>query len=158
MILSNAWKSWNVTWNDENQGLKSLKSRSGNPSKNTYVQTKMANSKPKKPKLVSNQSSKCIRKYPSSFETSSKKGSIRCETLFRCEKRIQTKAQRTAQLATSMLVTDVGDEMCWRQLWDVGDVFGRFCHQHPLSFNISVGLPDSGTNIQKMSPISKFCH
>ena len=37
-----------------------------------------------------------------------------------------------------MLVTDVGDEMCWRQLWDVGDSFGRFCHQHPLFFNISV--------------------
>ena len=38
-----------------------------------------------------------------------------------------------------MLVTDVGDEMCWWQLWDIGDGFDRFCHQHPLSFNISVG-------------------
>ena len=25
--------------------------------------------------------------------------------------------------ATSMLVTDVGDEMCWWQIWDVGDQF-----------------------------------
>ena len=31
-----------------------------------------------------------------------------------------------------MFVTDVGDEMCWRQVWDVGDGFRRFCHQHPL--------------------------
>ena len=27
---------------------------------------------------------------------------------------------------TSMLVTVVGDEMCWRQLEDVGDDFGHF--------------------------------
>ena len=40
--------------------------------------------------------------------------------------------------ATSMLVTDVGDELCWRQLLDVGEGFGRFCHQHPLSFNTSL--------------------
>ena len=45
-----------------------------------------------------------------------------------------------------MLATDVGDEICWRQLWDVGDGFG---HQHPLSLNISV---DSGASNQKMSP------
>jgi len=50
-----------------------------------------------------------------------------------------------------MLVTDVGhemcsrqllgvgDEMCWRQRLDVGDGFGYFDHQHPLSLNISVG-------------------
>ena len=25
--------------------------------------------------------------------------------------------------ATSMLVMDVGDEICWWQLWDVGDRF-----------------------------------
>ena len=51
-------------------------------------------------------------------------------------------------LVTLMLVTDVGDEMCWRQLWDVGDGFGRFCHQHPLSFNINVNChQDKVTNI-----------
>ena len=44
-----------------------------------------------------------------------------------------------SETATSMLVTDVGDKMCWRQLWGVGDGFGRFCHQHSLSFSISVG-------------------
>ena len=37
--------------------------------------------------------------------------------------------------ATSMLVTDVGDEICLQQLWDVGDGFGRF----RLYFNIWVG-------------------
>ena len=41
--------------------------------------------------------------------------------------------------ATPMLVTDVGDEICWRQLLDVGDGFGHFRHQHHLSLNISVG-------------------
>ena len=40
----------------------------------------------------------------------------RSQYVFRCEKRKNTKAQRTAQLATSILVTGVGDEMCWRQL------------------------------------------
>ena len=38
-----------------------------------------------------------------------------------------------------MLVTDVGDEMRWRKLSDVGDRFGRFRHQTPVSFNISFG-------------------
>ena len=40
--------------------------------------------------------------------------------------------------------------MCWRQLGDVGDGFDRFCHQHLLSFNISVGLQQSKdvTNIE----------
>ena len=50
-----------------------------------------------------------------------------------------------------MLVTYVGNELCWRQLWDFGDGFGRFRHQHPLSFNTSVGHQHT-----KMSPISKF--
>ena len=48
-----------------------------------------------------------------------------------------------------MLVTDVGDEMCWRQLLDVGDDFGRFCHQYPLSFNISVGHQHSKPTVSK---------
>ena len=54
--------------------------------------------------------------------------------------------------ATSMLATDVWDEICWRQLWDVSDGFERFCHQHPLYFTISVG------HHYPISPISKFCH
>ena len=41
--------------------------------------------------------------------------------------------------ATSMLVTDVGDEMCGRQRRDIRDGFGRVCRQYPLSLNISVG-------------------
>ena len=61
--------------------------------------------------------------------------------------------------ATSMLVTDVGDEMCLWQLWDVGDGFGCFCRQHPLSLNISVGhqQPKDVTNIEILSPTS-VCH
>ena len=59
--------------------------------------------------------------------------------------------------AESMLVTVIGDEMCSRQLWDVGD---RFSHQHRLSFNTSVGhqhpkdvaklYRNAVTNIQKL--------
>ena len=39
---------------------------------------------------------------------------------------------RHAKLTTSMLLTDVGNEMCWRQSRDFGDDFDRFRHQHPL--------------------------
>ena len=54
--------------------------------------------------------------------------------------------------------THVGDKsmvvtLSWWQLWDVGDSFNRFCHQHPLYLTLA-----SGTKIQKLSPISKFCH
>ena len=57
-------------------------------------------------------------------------------------------------LGTSMLVTNVRDEMCWRQHRDVGDGFRHFCHQHPLPFNISVGQqqPKEVTNISILSP------
>ena len=59
-----------------------------------------------------------------------------------------------------MLVTDVGDEMCWRQLLDVGDGFGRFCHQHSLTFNMSVGHqhPQDVTNIEILSFTPENCH
>ena len=59
-----------------------------------------------------------------------------------------------------MLVTDVGDKMCWRKLSDVGDSFSRFRHKHPLSFDISVGqqhLIDI-INIEIPSPKPKNCH
>ena len=55
---------------------------------------------------------------------------------------------------TSMLVTDVGDEMCWWQLYDVGDNFGHFGNQNLLSFYISVGHQHS--NDFKSS--SSRCH
>ena len=42
-----------------------------------------------------------------------------------------------SERVTSMLVTDVGDEKWWWKLLDVGDGFGHFGHQHPLSFYIS---------------------
>ena len=59
-----------------------------------------------------------------------------------------------------MLVTDVGDEICWRQLCDVGDGFDRFSHQHPLSFNIRVGYqqPKDVTNIEILSLIFENCN
>ena len=62
-------------------------------------------------------------------------------------------------VATSMLETDVGGEMCWRQLWDVGDGFDRFGHQLPLYFNISVGQhPKDVINSEILSPTLKNCH
>ena len=37
-------------------------------------------------------------------------------------------------VVTSMLVTDVGDEICcWWQLWNVSDSLSHFDHQHQLS-------------------------
>ena len=53
-----------------------------------------------------------------------------------------------------MLLTDVGDEMCWWQLWVVGDGFGPFLHHHSLSFNIGFlhQHPEDDTNIEKLSP------
>ena len=56
--------------------------------------------------------------------------------------------------ASSMLVTDIGDEMCWWQLWDVGDGLSHFSHQHPLSLNISVGHQHQ----KDVTNVSKFCH
>ena len=43
---------------------------------------------------------------------------------------------------------------------DFGDGFGRFFHQHSLSFNIGVGHqhPKYVTNIEILSTISKNCH
>ena len=72
---------------------------------------------------------------------------------------IKTRYEMLTQ-ATSMLMTDVGDEMCWWQLWDVGDGFGHFCHQHPLSFSINVRHQHSKdvTNIKILSLTSTNCH
>ena len=50
-----------------------------------------------------------------------------------------TKETDLTGTATSMLVTDVGDEMFWIQFEDVSDGFSFFGHQRPLSLNISVG-------------------
>ena len=51
--------------------------------------------------------------------------------------------------ATLVLVPDVGDELCWRQVWDVIG-FGYFCHQHLLNVFVG-GRFNSITNIQKLS-------
>ena len=37
-------------------------------------------------------------------------------------------------LAKLMLVTDVGDKICCKQVLDVGDGFGHFGHQHTLFY------------------------
>ena len=52
-------------------------------------------------------------------------------------------------MVTSILVTDIGDGL----LKFIGDGFGHFSHQHPISFYKSVKLQDS-----KMSPITKISH
>ena len=47
-------------------------------------------------------------------------------------------------ISDQMLVTGLGDEMCWRQLWDVGYRLGRFRqrhdNEHPLFTNIYVAI------------------
>ena len=57
---------------------------------------------------------------------------------------------------------DVGDEIFWRQLWDVGDDFCRFCHQNPLSLSISISVghqhPKDVTNIEILTPTLENCH
>jgi len=64
------------------------------------------------------------------------------------------------EMAASMLATDDGDKICWRQLWDVGDGFGRFCRYHPLSFSTSVGQqhPKDVTNIEILSWTPENCY
>ena len=59
-----------------------------------------------------------------------------------------------------MLVMNVGDEMCWWQLSDIGDGFDHFCHQRPLSFNINVGhqYRKDVTNIEILPPTSQNGH
>ena len=44
---------------------------------------------------------------------------------------------------TTMLVADVGDQICWWRFWDVGDRFNitkKFCHQHNDVTNITVTM------------------
>ena len=53
--------------------------------------------------------------------------------------------------ATSMLVTDIGGEMCCRQLWDDGYGFGRFCHH--ISFGrVKHQYPKDVNEIEIPSP------
>ena len=62
-------------------------------------------------------------------------------------------------LVTSMLVTDVGDEMFWSQLLDVGDGFGYFGYKIGDYIECYIYfLFTSRTNIQKMSPTSSHQH
>ena len=51
---------------------------------------------------------------------------------------ILAKHAQKRNLASPTGYIDVGDEICWC-LWDVGDGFNHFGHQHPLSFYISIG-------------------
>ena len=54
--------------------------------------------------------------------------------------------KQSFEMATSMLVTNVEDSMCWRQSSNDGDGFDRFRHQNPKDITNSV------TNIEKLSP------
>ena len=46
---------------------------------------------------------------------------------------IHSKSSEPLVSDVSVLVTDVGDEMCWWQVWDFSDGLGHFDHQHPWS-------------------------
>ena len=63
-------------------------------------------------------------------------------------------------MLTSVLVTDVGDEMCWWRLYDVGDGFSNFDYQHSLSFYINNGDQQSKdiANLEIQSPTSTNRH
>ena len=69
-------------------------------------------------------------------------------------------AFQTAMLATSMLVTDVGDEMCWWQLWDVGDRFNTLKSRQQNYFVTHIIIIQSPTPFQPalslLEIISKF--
>ena len=49
-----------------------------------------------------------------------------------------------------MLVTDVGDEMCWRELWDDDDGFGRFVTN--ILYLVRLATSKNVTNIKIPSP------
>ena len=55
----------------------------------------------------------------------------------------------------NMLVTGVGDEMCWWQIWYKMLVTGFAGLVTNILYRFTLA---SGTNIQKMSPTSKFSH
>ena len=66
-----------------------------------------------------------------------------------------------------MLVTDDGDEKCWRQLVDVVDRLGGFRHQYTLTLNICVLhqifekfhlIRNFVTNTKQLSPTPKDGH
>ena len=54
-----------------------------------------------------------------------------------------------------MSVTEDGDEMCCRQLQDVGDGFGHFAHQHQLSFCFGIEHQHS-KDVTKIAILSKI--
>ena len=52
--------------------------------------------------------------------------------------------------ATTLLVTDGEDKMCWRQLRDVDDDSDRFRHHYPPALSISVGHQPENCNKHKV--------
>ena len=86
----------------------------------------------------------------------------------KCKKLI-TAITRSCFRAASMLVTEVGNSFYLWQVWDVGDGFGNFGHQHSLSLYFSAAKRattfkrghshrDSVTNINKSSPTLSYQH
>ena len=57
---------------------------------------------------------------------------------------------------TSMLVTDVGDQMCWWQVWDVGDRFRMFVID--LIHNEKTNITKKVANIMILPPTSENSH
>ena len=58
-------------------------------------------------------------------------------------------------MVASMSLTEDGDEMCCRQLKDVGDGFGHFAHQHQLSFCFGIEHQHS-KDVTKIAILSKI--
>ena len=56
-------------------------------------------------------------------------------------------------LTTRILMTDVGDEMCWWQLWGIVDGLAVF-----VANIVYLSTLASSTKIRKMLSISNFCH
>ena len=49
---------------------------------------------------------------------------------------------------TSMLMTDVGDEMCWLQLYDVCDNFDLYGNQDPIYYSFGPKHSNDVTSIE----------
>ena len=59
---------------------------------------------------------------------------------------------------TGMLVTDVGDEMCWWQLSDEDDGFGHFSHKNHFSLNSSAKNQHSKDVTEILSTAVNYRH
>ena len=70
--------------------------------------------------------------------------------------RMEVRFKTRYSSATSMLVTDVGDEISWGQLWDIGDWF-KMLVTNSLHWKSHQDY-DNITNILKLPPSSSHLH